>query len=103
MFVLDVPRPAFMQDDEIRMFADSARRCFERAAPPERVAKWRNEGQVKWEFCRERGEAGFLSVMVPSTIACSCMEDTDISMTIRLPDSSETHELHEFMADRRKS
>ncbi len=65
MPVLDVPPPAFMQDPEIQMFADSANRFFERAAPPERVLGWRAAGQVEREFWRETGEAGFLGLMVP--------------------------------------
>jgi acyl-CoA dehydrogenase len=65
MPVLDVPPPAFMQDPEIQMFADAANRYFERAAPPERVAGWREAGQVDRAFWRETGEAGFLGVMVP--------------------------------------
>jgi acyl-CoA dehydrogenase len=65
MPVLDVPPPAFMRDPEIQMFADSADRFFERAAPPERVLGWRAAGQVEREFWRETGEAGFLSVTVP--------------------------------------
>ncbi|HXP65338.1 MAG TPA: acyl-CoA dehydrogenase family protein [Steroidobacteraceae bacterium] len=63
--VLDVPPPAFMQDPDIQMFEDSASRFFERAAPPERVAEWREAGQVDREFWRETGEAGFLGMMVP--------------------------------------
>ena len=65
MPVLDVPPPAFMQDPDIQMFADSATRFFERAAPPQRVAGWREAGQVEREFWREAGAAGFLGVMVP--------------------------------------
>lgn len=65
MSVLDVPTAAFMQDPEIQMFANSAGRFFERAAPPERVAKWREAGQVERAFWREAGEAGFLGVTVP--------------------------------------
>src|SRR3974377_153267 len=65
MPVLDVPPPAFMRDPEIEMFADSANRFFERAAPPERVLGWRAAGQVEREFWRETGEAGFLGVTVP--------------------------------------
>jgi alkylation response protein AidB-like acyl-CoA dehydrogenase len=63
--VLDVPPPAFMQDPDIQMFENAASRFFERAAPPERVARWREAGQVEREFWRETGEAGFLGVMVP--------------------------------------
>jgi acyl-CoA dehydrogenase len=65
MPVLDVPPPAFMQDAELQMFADSANRFFERAAPPERVVRWREAGQVERSFWRETGAAGFLGVMVP--------------------------------------
>jgi acyl-CoA dehydrogenase len=65
MPVLDVPPPAFMQDPDIQMFADSANRFFERAAPPERVLSWREAGQVERSFWRETGAAGFLGVMVP--------------------------------------
>ena len=65
MPVLDVPPPAFMQDPEIQMFADAANRFFERAAPPQRVAGWRDAGQVERAFWRETGAAGFLGVMVP--------------------------------------
>jgi acyl-CoA dehydrogenase len=63
--VLDVPRPAFMQDPDLQMFEDAASRFFERAAPPERVARWREAGQVEREFWREAGAAGFLGTMVP--------------------------------------
>ena len=65
MPVLDVPPPAFMQDPDIQMFADSANRFFERAAPPERVLGWREAGQVERSFWRETGAAGFLGVTVP--------------------------------------
>jgi acyl-CoA dehydrogenase len=65
MSVLDVAPPAFMLDPEIQMFADSANRFFERAAPAKRVAAWREAGQVEREFWREVGGAGFLGVMVP--------------------------------------
>jgi alkylation response protein AidB-like acyl-CoA dehydrogenase len=47
------------------MFADSANRFFERAAPPERVVGWREAGQVERSFWRETGAAGFLGVTVP--------------------------------------
>ncbi len=65
MSVLDVAPPAFMMDPEIQMFADSANRFFERAAPAKRVAAWREAGQVERKFWREVGAAGFLGVMVP--------------------------------------
>src|SRR3981189_1462836 len=89
MSVLDVPPPAFMLEPEIQMFADSAHRFFERAAPADRIGGWRAAGQVErevwrgrrapaarvggWraaggvggEFWGEPGAAGFLGVTVP--------------------------------------
>jgi len=63
--VSDFPEPAFMADEEIRMFADSVGRFLSRNAPPERVAKWREDGMVEREFWREAGQAGLLGVSVP--------------------------------------
>ncbi len=65
MSVLGLQQPAFMQDDEIRMFADSAEKFFTRAAPQKRIDKWMQDGQVERDFWREVGEAGFLGVTVP--------------------------------------
>jgi acyl-CoA dehydrogenase len=61
----DFPEPAFMADDELRMFADSVGKFLERNAPPERVAAWRAEGMVERAFWREAGQAGLLGVSVP--------------------------------------
>jgi acyl-CoA dehydrogenase len=61
----DFPEPAFMADEEIRMFADSVGKFLARNAPPERVAKWREDGMVEREFWREAGQAGLLGVSVP--------------------------------------
>jgi acyl-CoA dehydrogenase len=60
------PEPAFMADEEIRMFADSVGRFLDRNAPPARVAAWRAEGMVERAFWREAGEAGLLGVSVPA-------------------------------------
>lgn len=63
---LDFPQASFMADEELQMLSDSARRFFERAAPPERVEAWRERGQVDRDFWREAGAAGFLGVSVPT-------------------------------------
>lgn len=63
---LDFPQASFMADEELQMLADSSRRFFERAAPPERVEAWREAGQVDRDFWREAGAAGFLGVSVPT-------------------------------------
>lgn len=63
---LDFPQPGFMADEELQMLGDSARRFFERAAPPERVDAWREAGQVDRDFWRQAGAQGFLGVSVPA-------------------------------------
>jgi acyl-CoA dehydrogenase len=55
-----------MADEELRMFADSVGKFLDRNAPPERVAKWREEGMVERDFWREAGQAGLLGVSVPA-------------------------------------
>jgi acyl-CoA dehydrogenase len=62
----DFAPPAYMADEELRMFADSVGRFLERNAPPERVARWRAAGMVERAFWREAGEAGLLGVSVAS-------------------------------------
>jgi acyl-CoA dehydrogenase len=64
--VLDVPPPAFMQEDEIRIFADNVRRFFDEHAPPVRTARWRAQGIVEREFWHEAAAAGLLGVSVPT-------------------------------------
>jgi acyl-CoA dehydrogenase len=64
--ILDVPPPAFMADEEIRIFSDSVGKFFDEHAPPERTAKWREDGMVERAFWKEAGEAGLLGVSVPA-------------------------------------
>ncbi len=66
MNILEVPPPAFMEDEEIRIFADSVGRFFDQHAPPERTAQWRRDGMVERAFWKEAGEAGLLGVSVPA-------------------------------------
>lgn len=65
MSVLGVPESPSMQDPDIEMFRDSVRRFYKQHATPDRVEKWRREGQVDREFWNEAGRAGFLGVTVP--------------------------------------
>ncbi|KWV91103.1 acyl-CoA dehydrogenase family protein [Erythrobacter sp. YT30] len=66
MPVIDVPQPAFMDDEEISIYADAVGKFFADKAPQKRVEKWREDGQVEREFWREAGTAGLLGVSVPS-------------------------------------
>ncbi|MDT8758851.1 acyl-CoA dehydrogenase family protein [Sphingomonas psychrotolerans] len=50
---------------ELIALADGAARFFEREAPPERIASWREAGQVERAFWRQAGAAGLLGVSIP--------------------------------------
>ena len=65
MPAIDVPQPAFMEDEEIAIFADAVGKFYERNAPEKRVLKWREDGQVEREFWNEAGAAGLLGASVP--------------------------------------
>ncbi len=65
MPVIDVPQPEFMEDEEIAIFADAVGKFYQDKAPPKRIEKWREDGQVEREFWNEAGEAGLLGVSVP--------------------------------------
>jgi alkylation response protein AidB-like acyl-CoA dehydrogenase len=66
MPVLDVAEPDFMADPEITMFAESAKRFLQREAPPERVQRWREAGQVERDIWTKAGQGGFLGVSIPA-------------------------------------
>ncbi len=65
MSVLNVERPDFMQDEEIRMFEDSVAKFFDQHAPAERVEKWRKQKCVDREMWNEAGAAGLLGLSTP--------------------------------------
>ncbi|WP_066798475.1 acyl-CoA dehydrogenase family protein [Sphingomonas soli] len=57
---------SWREDPELVALADGAARFFEREAPPERIAKWREAGQVERAFWWQAGEAGLLGVSIPA-------------------------------------
>ena len=65
MPAIDVPKPAFMEDEEISIFADAVGKFYEKHAPEKRVLQWREDGQVERDFWREAGAAGLLGASVP--------------------------------------
>ena len=66
MPAIDVPRPDYMRDAELEMLCDQAGRFFAREATPERIAKWRVDGQVERAFWRQAGAAGLLGASIPT-------------------------------------
>lgn len=65
MSVLNVTEPAFMADEELRIFRDGVGKFFAQHAPPERTEKWREDGIVERAFWTEAGQAGILGVSIP--------------------------------------
>ncbi len=65
MPVIDIPQPAFMEDEEISIFADAVGKFYQKHAPEKRVLKWREDKQVERAFWNEAGEAGLLGASVP--------------------------------------
>lgn len=53
-------------DEELNLFADSVKTFFAREVPPERSAKWREDGVVEREMWTKAGEAGLLCVSAPA-------------------------------------
>jgi acyl-CoA dehydrogenase len=64
--VLNVERPDFMQDEEIRMFEDSVAKFFDQNAKPEDVDRWRKNKVVDRELWTKAGEAGLLGLSTPA-------------------------------------
>ena len=64
MSVIDVASK-WREDEELTALADSVRRFFAREAPPERLAKWREDGIVEREMWRKAGAAGMLCASIP--------------------------------------
>ncbi len=65
MSVLNVERPDFMMEEDIRMFEDSVTRFFEQSAPPERVDRWRRDKVVERAMWEEAARAGLLGLSTP--------------------------------------
>jgi len=65
MSVINVPRPAALQDPDLQIFEDSARRFFADHATPEATARWRANGQVDRDLWKKAADAGLLLVSVP--------------------------------------
>jgi acyl-CoA dehydrogenase len=65
MSVLNVERPDFMAEEDIRMFEDMTAKFFEQNATPETVDKWRANHCVDREMWTKAGAAGLLGLSMP--------------------------------------
>jgi acyl-CoA dehydrogenase len=64
--VLNVERPDFMQDEEIRMFEDSVGKFFDQNAKPADVDRWRENHCVDRDLWTKAGDAGLLGLSTPA-------------------------------------
>jgi acyl-CoA dehydrogenase len=65
MAVLDVERPDFLAEEDIRIFEDATAKFFAEHAPPEVCARWRAQGIVDRDMWPKAGEAGLLCLSTP--------------------------------------
>ena len=52
---LNVPKPAWRQDEELDIFSDAVGQFFEKECAPH-VPEWRKEGKVPLEIWKKAGE-----------------------------------------------
>jgi acyl-CoA dehydrogenase len=65
MTAIDVPRPEFMDSEELRIFGDTVDRFLNEYASPVETARWRNAGAVQKDVWLKAGQAGLLGVSIP--------------------------------------
>lgn len=65
MTALNVPRPPFMESEELRIFEGIVDRFLEEHASVADTARWRTDGAVGKEVWLKAGQAGILGLSVP--------------------------------------
>ncbi|MBI1250256.1 MAG: acyl-CoA dehydrogenase [Alphaproteobacteria bacterium] len=65
MPAIQAPVAKWRDDEELNIFDASVREFFAREAPPEKCAKWREQGVVDRDFWLKAGEAGLLLASGP--------------------------------------
>jgi acyl-CoA dehydrogenase len=65
MSVLDVERPPFLAEEDLRIFEDAVGRFFDQNATPADTARWRANGIVDRDLWFKAGEAGLLGLSLP--------------------------------------
>jgi acyl-CoA dehydrogenase len=65
MTAIDVPRPGFMDSEELRIFGGTVDRFLDEYASPVETARWRSEGSVQKDVWLKAGQAGLLGLSIP--------------------------------------
>ena len=66
---LNVPKPAWRQDEELDIFSDAVGQFFERECGPH-IQQWRKDGIVPREMWKKAGEMGILCASMPEEYGC---------------------------------
>jgi acyl-CoA dehydrogenase len=70
----DLPRPAFMDDEDLRLFEDMVDRFLDDHAGPQALARWREQGFVEQDTWRKAGAAGILGATIPEAYGGSGLD-----------------------------
>jgi acyl-CoA dehydrogenase len=65
MSVLNVPKPAWRDEEDLNIFEDAVGRFLQEHAPPEAGERWREQGIVDRDVWTRAGEAGLLCLSAP--------------------------------------
>lgn len=65
MAAFDLPRPQFMDSEDLRMFEDMVDRFLDENADAVAQRRWREQGYVEQDTWRKAGEAGILGATIP--------------------------------------
>lgn len=65
MSVLQVPKPGYMDVEDLNIFESSVGKCLDDLIPPGETRRWRAAGHVDRDVWRKLGAAGILGVSVP--------------------------------------
>lgn len=65
MATINVPKPTFMEREDLTIFENMVDRFLKDHASPEQLAEWRNIGHVPLDLWRKAGEFGLLGASFP--------------------------------------
>lgn len=74
MAAFDLPRPEFMDNEDIRLFEGMVDRFLDQYADSESQNRWREQGYVEQQTWRKAGEAGILGASIPEAYGGSGLD-----------------------------
>lgn len=74
MAAFDLPRPGFMDNEDIRIFEDMVDKFLDEHADPTAQRRWREQGYVEHDTWRKAGDAGILGATIPEVYGGSGLD-----------------------------